>query len=594
MSVHQEHGGNGSSGTFVPWSDLAIGKAVVAGPAGGVDIEAELAAFEAQERDRLGLGAKEQWVEPIFDDPSTADKETTTLLLSGLTMAQDYFVGGALAGLGYAIVNLDCPNTEALRYGKEFGNRGQCNPTYFTVGNLVMYLTDLRDNKGMSTQEIIDKHVFLTAGSCGPCRFGMYVTEYRKALRDAGFEGFRVLLFQMNGGIKQASGEKKGLSFDPKFFLSIGKALLTGDAINVLAYRTRPYEIEEGATDRALAAAKEEIHAALKNRKSLAAALLRARRHFSRVKVDRTRVKPKVGIIGEFWAMTTEGDGNYHMQAFLQEEGAEVDIQLVTGWILFMVWEHLRDTKHRMTLRHDDDARKGLDGVDVRKKLLGVWAADKALRLWFQGLAKTLGVHGYHLPNIQDLADITQHFYNHDLRGGEAYLEVGKVIMNVVKSKVNMTLSIKPFGCMPSSGVSDGVQSCITELYPDAVFLPVETTGDGAVNVHSRVQMMLFKARQAAHREVDRVLDDYGMTMEDVRRTLDRLPLLEHPLFRAPHHHACTAADTVELVGSLRHPVKGLKRAWAHWRKKPVYKTPKFMVRAAGEEAAGARAADAA
>ena len=41
---------------------------------------------------------------------------------------------------------------------------------------------------------------------------------------------------------------------------------------------------------------------------------------------------------------------------------------------------------------------------------------------------------------------------------------------------------------MPSSGVSDGVQSAITELYPEAIFLPIETTGDGAVNVYSRVQ----------------------------------------------------------------------------------------------------------
>jgi predicted nucleotide-binding protein (sugar kinase/HSP70/actin superfamily) len=42
-------------------------------------------------------------------------------------------------------------------------------------------------------------------------------------------------------------------------------------------------------------------------------------------------------------------------------------------------------------------------------------------------------------------------------------MEVGKLILNVVKSKATMTLSVKPFGCMPSSSVSDGVQSLITE-----------------------------------------------------------------------------------------------------------------------------------
>ena len=102
------------------------------------------------------------------------------------------------------------PDTDALRFGKEFGNRGQCNPTYFTVGNLVKHLMHLRDVEGMSVPEIVEKYVFITAGACGPCRFGTYVTEYRKALRDAGFDGFRVLLFQQQGGLQQATGEASG------------------------------------------------------------------------------------------------------------------------------------------------------------------------------------------------------------------------------------------------------------------------------------------------------------------------------------------------------------------------------------------------
>ena len=45
---------------------------------------------------------------------------------------------------------------------------------------------------------------------------------------------------------------------------------------------------------------------------------------------------------------------------------------------------------------------------------------------------------------------------------------LGKLILNVSKKKATMTLSVKPFGCMPSAGVSDGVQSIITEKYPEA------------------------------------------------------------------------------------------------------------------------------
>ena len=62
----------------------------------------------------------------------------------------------------------------------------------------------------MPAEDIVENYVFLTAGACGPCRFGMYVTEYRKALRDAGFDGFRVLLFQQTG--RPQAGDRRGAS----------------------------------------------------------------------------------------------------------------------------------------------------------------------------------------------------------------------------------------------------------------------------------------------------------------------------------------------------------------------------------------------
>jgi predicted nucleotide-binding protein (sugar kinase/HSP70/actin superfamily) len=54
---------------------------------------------------------------------------------------------------------------------------------------------------------------------------------------------------------------------------------------------------------------------------------------------------------------------------------------------------------------------------------------------------------------------------------------------------------------MPSSAVSDGVQSLVTSHYPQANFLSIETSGEGAANFYSRVQMALFKAKQSAKEE---------------------------------------------------------------------------------------------
>lgn len=520
-----------------------------------INVDAELRRFEAEERERLGLPKDEHWIEEMANLTFTKrEKGKVTLLIGGLTMAHDYLVEGGFKSLGYNVVALDAPDHDALQVGREFGNRGQCNPTYFTVGNLVKFLIHLREKRGLTTRQIVDEYVFLTAGACGPCRFGMYVTEYRKALRDAGFDGFRVMLFQQSGGLSQATGEESGLELNPKFFIALLKALVAGDVINGMGYRIRPYEVEKGTTDRAIAEAKKICYEAMLHRKSILMALRRARAVLEAVPVDRTQVRPKVAIIGEFWAMTTEGDGNYQLQRFLEQEGAEDDIQFVSAWILYNIWEASFDTQNRAALRGEDGGRSGLQGVGefgVFLREAGLWAADKALRVAFQTFAHAIGFYGYTLPDMDDVARVAAPFYNNDLRGGEGHMEVGKLILNVVKSKATMTLSVKPFGCMPSSGVSDGVQSLISERYPGTIFCAVETTGDGAVNFQSRVLMYLFKARQAAQAEVDATLAETGLTLERVRAFLRENPRYASSLYHPRHHASTTTADLIYEVARV-------------------------------------------
>ncbi len=523
-----------------------------------LDVDGELKAFELEQMKALGLEpGKEHWRD---DNPTTfteSQRAHTTILISGLTMAHDLFLQGGLRGIGYKVEAIDCPDNNALQFGKEFGNRGQCNPTYFTVGNLVKYLHFLRDEKKIPVADIVKNYLFVTAGACGPCRFGTYVTEYRKALRDSGFEGFRVILFQQQGGLKQATGEAAGLEMNPKFFVTLLGAIMMGDALNALSYRIRPYEVVPGSTQKAIEESKQLIHDALATPTVLGIvnALIQTRRKMMNVKVDRTLPKPKVSIIGEFWAMTTEGDGNYGLQKFLEQEGAECDIQLVTAWILFMIWEQRWDTELRQGLRGEDKSKKGLVGVNAQKKVAMLWAAEKVVRGAFWTVAQVIGLHDYHLTDMQMLSDVSKDYYNSHLRGGEAHMEVGKLILNVMKNKATMTLSVKPFGCMPSSGVSDGVQSFIVEKFPQAIFCPIETNGDGAVNVYSRVQMMLFKARMAAKTELETRLAENGLSIEEVKAYLKAKTWRGSSLFYPRHEKSASMAASL-----VEHVAKDLKK----------------------------------
>lgn len=525
-------------------------------PADDVDIEAELRAFEESERERLGIKAeRRQWADNMLKpEMKRSERANVTLLISGLTAAQDFLTEGALRGLGYNVQYFGMSDNAGLQVGKEFGNRGQCNPTYFTVGGLVKHLIELRDVHKIPTKDIVKNYVFVTAGACGPCRFGMYVTEYRKALRDAGFDGFRVMLFQQTGGLSQATGDDVGLEMNPEFFIAIIKAIVCGDTLNALAYRVRPYEVEPGATNRAMEQSKKIIYEALYSHTNVFVALYKARKEFEKVKVDKLRPRAKTSIIGEFWAMTTEGDGNYALQRFLESEGGENDIQLTTAWLLYNIWECARDTRERRDLRGVDDSHYGLADLDelgVAKRLATMRLAEGALRVGFQAFALPLGLFDYHLPDMDLVAEVANEHYSNDLRGGEGHMEVGKLIVNAIKSKAHITVSVKPFGCMPSSGVSDGVQTVITARHPGTIFCAVETSGDGATNFYSRVQMYMFKARIAAEQELARAYEETGLTEAEVRAFLDKNPKYNSPLHHAPHKVAGSAANLVYEVAPL-------------------------------------------
>src|SRR5512134_489057 len=119
-------------------------------------IEAELKKFEIEERKRLGLPIEDakHWFDAVPREFTADQRSHTTILVSGLTMAHDLFIQSALRGIGYKVMALDTPDNDALQFGREYGNRGQCNPTYFTVGNLVKHLDHLRE-QGMATKDIV-------------------------------------------------------------------------------------------------------------------------------------------------------------------------------------------------------------------------------------------------------------------------------------------------------------------------------------------------------------------------------------------------------------------------------------------------------
>jgi predicted nucleotide-binding protein (sugar kinase/HSP70/actin superfamily) len=517
-----------------------------------------------------------QFQRPVEHDFTADQRARTTMLFGGFTFRHEYLIKCHFHRLGYNVEPLPTPNADAFQKGKEYGNNGQCNPTYFTVGNLVQYLEWLRDEQGMSTQEIIDRHFFITAGACGPCRFGMYEAEYRLALRNAGFDGFRVMLFQQKGGLKQGD-VKAGLEMNADFFMGLVTAINMGDLLNELANQIRPYEVKAGETDRVLAEALHFLGEAIKQiapaqvtgglRKILAkqsesaldkldlvvkfldllttedytAPLREVARRMNEIEVDRLQPKPVVKVTGEFWAQTTEGDGNFNMFRFLQSEGAEIITEPVATWISYLMWQEKIKAADRRRL---DEATDELKWYDVRKryaldkkyytKRAMMAFADKVYRREYDRLRDALGGTTHPIVDMFEMEELAHKFYHTRSEGGEGHLEVAKNIYYTVKGIAHMVLSLKPFGCMPSTQ-SDGAQSAVINHFKDMIYLPIETSGEGEINAHSRVQMALGEAKVKAREEIEAVLERTGRTLDEVREYAEEHPELQDPLHKIPH-----------------------------------------------------------
>jgi len=533
-------------------------------------LDAERARLELSEGLR---GTDRNHFKRPVERPFTRDQRaTTTLLFGGLTWKHEKLIHGALEGLGYKVQSLPVPDVKAFQMGKEFGNNGQCNPTYFTVGNLVQFLQSLEE-QGIPRQRIIDEYVFFTAGACGPCRFGMYEAEYRLALRNSGFDGFRVMLFQQSGGLSQSDLEA-GIEMNMDFFFSILNALNVGDVMNEAAYAIRPYEVKAGQTDEHLGRVMDSLHETFRNKQpwklperlerllgttSGAAeyigkfasqlrddhyegALRDAAKLLDSVEIDRLRVKPIVKITGEFWAQTTEGDGNFKMFQFLENEGAQVLVEPISTWITYMI--------HQVIQKYKDT--KGIEeGVEVppiwkvparlrvesrfAAKLTKLKLAEIVFKREYHRLADTFGGLIHHLADQYELQRLGHPFYNSRAGGGEGHLEVAKNIYYANKDLAHMVLSLKPFGCMPSTQ-SDAAQTAVVSNHKDMIYLPVETSGEGEINAHSRVQMALGEARSKAKTEFAEALRTTGLTLDQCRAFVDLHPEMKRPLYSVPHH----------------------------------------------------------
>jgi hypothetical protein len=93
----------------------------------------------------------------------------------------------------------------------------------------------------------------------------------------------------------------------------------------------------------------------------------------------------------------------------------------------------------------------------------------------------------------------------------------------------------------------------VANHFKEMIFLPIETSGEGEINAHSRVQMALGEAKVKARMEFDQALKSTGKRLDDIKDYVGEHPELRNLFYPVPHRHgyAGVAANFVFHVSDL-------------------------------------------
>ncbi len=472
-----------------------------------------------------------------------SDIDEVEILFGGLHWRAERLLQAVFENLGYNARPLPVATKDDLLTGRELADIGQCCPTSFTTGNLANFLRS--ESERIGAEQVKDRYVYVTAGSCGACRFGQYHQSYELALKNIGMEQFRMFLIDQ-GQPDQGATAGGGLNINMPLTLGTVWALLAADVVQGLEYRTRPYEVNAGQTDEVVRQCVDELYEVFRNRPAkgekwgsivwhlstnyFVKALREVFRKFEAIEVDRLQPKPVVKITGEFYLQTVEGDPNYNIHRWLEAEGAEVYPAPIAVWLDYLI-------------RFQVQSLEDYVGVDkgARAKVAALKSVQKVFGWTYNRMRAAFGNIPHEMPDQYELRRLAAPYFHHKLSGGEGDMLVGKALWTHLNKKAHMICELSPYSCMPNT-MSIGAMAGVIGQYPDLLYAPIEVKGDAEVHALSRCQMILTEAKKRAIQDYVAAMETTGLSPETAKELLAERPEMRRASYRVPHRGAAATA----------------------------------------------------
>lgn len=333
-----------------------------------------------------------------------------------------YALRSAFERCGLKSEVLDEPDSQTLEIGKKFTSGKECFPCVITTGDMVKKIRSPGFDRARA--------VFFMPGANGPCRFGLYSQFHRMVLDDLGYTDIPIYSPNSDNGYAD-------FGLDGTAFRKIAwKGMVFIDCLQKLLFSLRPYEVNNGETEKIYLRLLSSLDHALVRDESLEEVAEKAVAQFSQIETSGP-IRPLVGVVGEIYLRNNRFSNN-HLIRSLEKLGLEVWLATFAEWPLYT----------SLTYRRDSIANFDFKGLleSTLQIFVQRYHEHKIHRAFTRGHPLR---SDYPVDRVMKLAT---RYLQLDYKG-EAILSIGKAI-EMAQQGASGIVNAMPFNCMPGTVVS--------------------------------------------------------------------------------------------------------------------------------------------
>lgn len=399
-------------------------------------------------------------------------KEEYTILLPMMAPIHFNIIRNVFTHYGYKTVLLDTEGPEIAQVGLKYVHNDTCYPALLVIGQFIHAL--------QSGKYDLHRTALMITQTGGGCRASNYIHLLRKALAKAGFDYIPVVSLNLSGLEKNS-----GFTLTVPMLRRMAAGLVYGDSLMLLRNQVQPYEYNVGDAQRLVNKWVGKLSEEFAGGKGFTAKeidknLDEIAQSFSKIKVNKIP-KIKVGVVGEIYVKYA-ALGNNNLEKFLAQQGCEVNLPGIMGFMLFKIDNRMEDIKL-------------YGGSGVKFKIV------KMLFDYFVKLEKSLiesvKKYGFVPPSsyahTKSLVDGVIGFGS---KMGEGWLLTAEML-ELTEAGYGNIVCAQPFGCLPNHINGKGMIRKIKSIDDRANIVAIDyDPGAPRVNQENRIKLMLAVAKE--------------------------------------------------------------------------------------------------